>query len=150
MAMLNDLVIENARIMFRNFAGQASTYNRAGDRNFCLVIEDEATVDQLKEDGWNVKSWSPIDGDPIYYIPVSVRYDGPRPPKVYMVTRSGKVLMDETNVGEFDNAEFRNIDIVVHPSVWEVNGKTGVKAYLNTMYATIVEDAFAHKYESYN
>jgi hypothetical protein len=34
----------------------------------------------------------------------------------------------------------------VRPYAWDVNGKTGVKAYLKTLFVTIDEDALELKY----
>ena len=49
------LMIENAKIIFRNFAGKEGMYNAEGDRNFCVLLEDDL-AEQLVKDGWNVKT----------------------------------------------------------------------------------------------
>ena len=143
--------MENARIIWRNFSGKADKFNpKGGKRTFSVVIEDADLASQLIEDGWNVKQLKPRNEEeeenPRYSMQVKVSFDN-KPPRVYLVTRNNKVLMTEDTIDSLDYAEIQNVDLVITPYTYDVNGKSGVAAYLKTMYVTVIEDEFADKYD---
>ena len=144
------LEIENAEVIFRNFSGEESDYNAAGSRNFAIKLAPN-DADALRNDGWNIKTWDPGEGEePVHYLPVSIRFN-PFPPKVYMIPGNGKpVMLDESTIGLLDDAEFENVDISITPYNWQLkNGSSGIKAYVKEMYVTIRESRFAQKYNVY-
>lgn len=143
---ISDLKIENARVIYRNFSGKEGRFNPAGNRNFCVLIDND-TADSMIRDGWNVKFLKPRDPDdpPQAYLAVAVKFENV-PPTVYEVTSKSKTKLTEENIGRLDWLEVANWDLRVTPYRWEMNGRTGVKAYLGALYATLVEDDFANKY----
>lgn len=144
---IDNIVIENAHILFRNFAGKEGQYNQKGNRNFCVIIDDDDYAQKLSEDGWNIRILRPRDPEdkPNHYLQVTVSFKN-IPPNVFMVTKHTKTKLDDESIETLDYAELSNVDLIIQPYQWEVNGKSGVKAYLKTGYFVIEEDEFANKY----
>lgn len=143
----NTFMIENAKIIFRNFEGKEGQYNRNGDRNFAVIIPDEKTAQNMLKDGWNVKYLQPREEgeEATPYIQVAVSYKN-RPPRIIMMTSTARTVLTEDNVEILDWADIRSSDLICRAYEWDVNGKTGVKAYLQSLFVTIEEDYLERKY----
>lgn len=143
---LDNVVIEGARLIFRNFSGKAGQYNPEGQRNFCVVLNDDI-AERMRQDGWNIKYLSPREeGDaPQPYLQVKCRFDN-FPPHIVMIAGHGKSVLDEKSVESLDWAEIANADLIISPYQWEMGGKEGVTAYVKKLYVTIAEDPFEAKY----
>lgn len=142
----NNVLMEGVRIIFRNFAGKEGMYNREGDRNFAVLLDDDV-AERMAQDNWNIK-WLKAreEGEPDQaYIQVSVNFKG-RPPRVVMITSRGRTPLGEDNVEILDWADISNVDLIIRPYEWAVNGKSGIKAYLQSIFVTIEEDALELKY----
>lgn len=142
------LQIENARIIFRNFSGEGSKYNREGDRNFAVIIPDEEIKDQLVENGWSVKIRPPRDEDdsPFMYLPVKIKFNH-RGPGIYLVSGDKVTRLNEETIGMLDEVDIKSVDMDLRPYDWEVNGKTGRSAYLQALNVIQNIDRFAARYQ---
>lgn len=145
---INPVVIEDTRIMFRNFTGAKGQYNAEGDRNFCVPLDADIAA-EMKAVGWNIKQLAPReDGDaPQDYIKVKVSYkENQRPPKVVLVTSRGKNELTEDTVSVLDWADISKVDLIISPYEWTVRESSGVTAYLKSIFVHIVEDELDLKY----
>lgn len=141
------LQIDEARIIYRNFSGAPSKFNREGDRNFAVVIDDEEIKDALIEEGWNVKIKAPREegDDPFMYLPVKVKFNE-RGPKVYLKSGKATNRLDEESVDCLDHVDIVSVDMDIRPYDWEVQGKTGRTAYLQSIWVTQEVDRFADRF----
>lgn len=142
------LQIDDAKIIYRNFSGEPSKYNREGDRNFSVIIPNEEIADALVNEGWNVKIKPPREeGDtPFMSLPVKVKFNE-RGPLVYLISGRKKVKLKEESINMLDKIDILSVDLDVRPYDWEVNGKTGRSAYLQSICVTQETDRFADRFE---
>lgn len=139
--------IDDARLMFRNFAGRRERYNNAGDRNFCIVIPDESIAEQLADAGWNVKIKPPkIEGDaPFMFLKVKVKFSD-YGPNCYLVSGSSQMRLNPDTVGCLDKVQIQSVDLDIRPFEWtNDDGETCRTAYLNAIRVIQRLDRFAER-----
>ena len=141
------LQIDDAKIVWRNFSGEASKFNRAGDRNFALVIPDQETAELLMDEGWNIKiKPAREEGDsPFMTLAVKIKFND-RGPICYLQTNGRRIRLKEETINTLDKIDIANVDLDVRPYDWNVNGKEGRTAYLHSICVTQnIVDRFAEE-----
>ena len=151
MAKPQTIVLENVNIVFRNFSGAEGPFNKAGDRNFGLLVDQES-AEAMEADGWNIKYLKPREeGDVAQpWLKIKVNFNG-RPPKVMLVSENAegeksKTPLEESMVSILDWAPIKTVDLIVTPYEWTVSGNSGVSAYLQSLYVTLEQDDLEKKY----
>lgn len=144
------LLIEDGKILYRNFSGAASDFNHEGDRNFNIVIDDPVVAQQMTEDGWNVKFKVPSASYPdgAHHIKVNVNFRSARGPRIFVHDNGLMKELTAETVSELDQADILSCDALISPFHWERNGSSGVSAYLDTLHVVIKGDPFMHKYNA--
>lgn len=147
MAKVNNINIEGANIIWKNFSGERDKFN-PGKRGFSVVIDDAVMADELKQEGWNVKERPLQEGadasEQEWTIPVKLNMN--RYTQVWLIVGNHKTLLDENTVAQLDVVDIIDCDISIRPYEWEMSGRTGITAYVDSMYVTIRENKFAEKY----
>ena len=145
------LQIDDARITYKNFKGEGTKFNREGDRNFALIIPEREMADALINEGWNVKIKPPRDedDDPFMYLPVKIKFND-RGPNVYLATGNRMNRLDEESIACLDDIDILSVDMDIRPYDWDVNGKSGRTAYLQSIKVTQRIDRFMAQYEEDN
>jgi hypothetical protein len=146
----NNINLENATLIFKNFSGRVSEYNKDGSRSFGVLIDNDL-AGRLENDGWRVKYLRPREDDPDdhrqAWLPVKVKFNN-YPPSITLINSRGKKRLDEGTVEQLDWSRFKKCDLVIRPYNYpEIAGRpAGVAAYLKAMYVTLDEDEFEMRY----
>ena len=147
MSNVNNINIEGATIIWKNFSGERDRFN-PGKRGFSVVIDDAVMADELRQEGWNIKERPLQEGaDPSeqeWTLPVKLNMN--RYTQVWLIVGNHKTLLNEDTVAQLDVVDIVNCDISIRPYEWEMSGRTGITAYVDSMYVTIRENKFAEKY----
>ena len=141
------LQIEDARIIYRNFAGVGSKFNREGDRNFSVIIPNQEIADELIAEGWNVKIKPAREeyDEPFMHLPVKIKFNS-RGPGIYVRSLDRVTRLNEETVGMIDEIDIASVALDLRPYDWEVNDKTGRTAYLQSIEVTQNVDRFGARY----
>lgn len=141
------ILVENADILFRNFAGIERDFNSEGDRNFSLVLEPEL-AQKLKAEGWRVKQLKPKEEgeEGTYHLKVNVNYKTGRPPRVVLITKSNpRTELGQDEVAMIDVIDIEKVDVLVNGH-WSDNQGGGFAGYLKSIFVTMNEDELERKY----
>ena len=138
---LNNLIFENAQIIYPNFSGREGRYNRQGDRNFSVVVPDPEQAMELKEQGWNIKERTNEDGPTgVYYISgVRINFNFYLKPVIVYVSNGNEIvlteeLLDGEIAAQLDGRGAERYDISIRPRTWDRgDGTVGIKGYVDEM-----------------
>lgn len=143
------LQIDGAKITWRNFAGKGNDFNREGDRNFAVIIDNQDDADRLAAAGWKIKVKPPREEgeDPFIVMPVKVKFNG-RGPAAYLMSGASRIALDEHSIHRLDLVDIRSVDLDIRPYDWEhARFGTGRTAYLDAIRVHQKIDRFASEEE---
>jgi hypothetical protein len=158
----DEITLENVKLIWRNFAGEKKQYNEAGKRNFAIALDEDLAL-ELYDVGWPVKDNVSKVNDPthaadevLYHLPVTVKMDGKRPARVFIVApaknpkpdapKNVKTLITPETAMVVDWARFDLVDLKLSPYNYDFNNRKGVTAYLVSMFGFLHVDDLEQKY----
>lgn len=147
------LQINDAKIKWINFAGEAKHYYKKGEYGFTLIIPDQETADVLINDlnkygvGWNVKiKKSEDDGQMYINLKVKVNFDGYRPPDIYLDVNGRRTKLDQESAAIIDDIDISSVDLDIAPSDGEGTFGPYRTAYLRSIWVYQEVDRFADRF----
>lgn len=148
--------VDDAEIFWPNFSGKPTPFKTdtsiTRHRSFNVLL-DKASADKLALDGWSVKCKAPDEYHDVErcFIEIIVKYrdrkgEKVKPPKIVIISSKGQTVITEDTIDMVDDLNIKKVDLIARSYNWSVGEKSGISAYLQTMYATLDEDELDAKY----
>lgn len=137
--------IDDARIIWPNFSGAPTDYNRDGGKpEFNIVIPDDELAQALLDAGWNVKIRPPrdVDEQPLRTLKIKVGFRGYRPPSIWIVAGENRSKVTEDTLHRLDKISIDHVDLDISP--YHSNGHQ--TAYLQGMVVYKRMDRFEERF----
>lgn len=159
-----NLNVENAGMIYKNFSGNPTIVNPAGNkRTFSLVLTKDI-AERLNDLGWNIKVKEvrdqQVEGEKtrtvnfedwmsnyqnefdhsLIYTEVVVNENSEYPPKIYKVSEfngeKSMAIIPNDQLYRLDESELSNVDLVIHPYTHgrSIANPNAKKGYLKSMY----------------
>ena len=125
---VDDIYITEGEIAYSNFSGRPTQFKpEGGVRTVTFVIPHDIAMLEAK-------------------FTFRTRNGQPRDPKIFIVRNDRLVHMTEETIDTLDRADILSVDADLGASHWEYGGRTGITAYINSMYVTIKDNPVDEKY----
>ena len=154
MAKENLVVIENTKLILRNFAGKATNYEPEDKPSFGVLISQE-DADEFEAQGLPVKYLKPRHDEdvPIPFLKVRVNMKRDPAPLVVMKrfsedgTLVDKTVLDQDTISTLDYADIADASLRLSIYEWTFQKKTGKSWYLHDLVCNLNADDFLTKYD---
>lgn len=139
--------LSNAEVIWRNFSGINNKYPNVDNKGFSVVIRDKEFAQELINDGWPVRIYTPKvefdpDVEPFYHLPVKVKFRDRygkalnRQPELYFYSNGVRTKVGEEVCtapandprSEMDRTRFESIILDINMGINKETGKA--TAYL--------------------
>ena len=147
---VNDINIYDGEIAYSNFSGRPTQFNpNGGVRTVTFVIPPDI-ADSLIADGWHIREQIFDDGTSRFLLEAKITFKTRtgqiRDPKIFIIRNDGVIHITEDTVSTLDRMEIVNAEAVIGPFYWDWGGKSGITAYVNSLYITVKENPIDEKY----
>lgn len=154
-------MVDNAQLIWTNFAGNETSMNRGGKRNFNWVIPDPELAQQLAAMGLNVRHRSirdGVDGEEFDHLKIDISYETDKGipieeinpewvPQVYLVDENDYLtLIEKEGLGELDGKIITYALFEFRLYNWTYGNKTGVSAKLKRLFLRVKKDPLAGRF----